>query len=449
MKKIFFLILISLFTHTKFLTGQWTLKTNGLPAQWQLGIAIDASDKNTAALAIKIKSLIIPAQEYLFVTLDCGNNWYPRLIPENSVSHVSILSNEKIYYSSMTGKIYGTSDGGGNWWCGFDNQSLTTYMNYVKMFDALYGVAMGNGAHSSSPPVFLKTASGGVGWYSVNNHNIGSASGDDWRRISFVNKDIGYFFSSVNTIPTLYKTTDGGYTWMPLSPSNYIYVVKFYNENYGLAYSVQSNSPKGIIYKTTNGGNNWKEIEIATTGWGNDIEFVPGRPEIVWFTEGDKLFLSTDSAESWNKQQISFEGSKARDIAFGDEKHGWILCDNGKLFYTDNCGGLITDISDVNKNFPNSYLLNQNYPNPFNPTTIISYQIPSISFVTLKIYDVLGSEIATLVNEYKNSGNYTVEFDALQHSLSSGIYYYQISINTTFGEVNNIFSKSKKMVLIK
>lgn len=130
MKKIFFLILILFFITTRFLTGQWALQSNGLPAQWQFGIAIDACNTITAALAVRTKSFSLPAQEHLFVTLDGGNNWYPRLIPENSVSHVSILSNEKIYYSSMTGKIYGTSDGGGNWWCGFDNPSLSTYMNY-------------------------------------------------------------------------------------------------------------------------------------------------------------------------------------------------------------------------------------------------------------------------------------------------------------------------------
>ncbi len=426
---------------------QWQLKKSNLPDYWNFGITIDACNTSTAALAVRTKSFSMPAQEHLFVTLDGGNNWYPRLIPENSVSHVSILSNEKIYYSSMTGKIYGTSDGGGNWWCGFDNPSLSTYMNYIKMFDELYGVAMGNGINSSSPPVFLKTASSAAGWYSVNNQNIGSASGDDWRRLSFVNKDIGYFFSSVNVIPKLYKTTDGGYTWIPLNPSNYIYVVKFYNESYGLAYSVQSNPPKGIIYKTTDGGNNWKEIEIATTGWGNDIEFVPGHPEIVWFTEGEKLFLSTDSGESWNQQQISFEGSKARDITFGDDKHGWILCDNGKLFYTDNCGGIITNL--VDENIPDSFILNQNYPNPFNPTTIISYQIPIASFVTLKVYDVLGGEIATLLSEYKNPGNYTVEFNSFQHSMSSGIYCYRININSNILGVDKIYSQSKKMVLIK
>lgn len=315
------------------------------------------------------------------------------------------------------------------------------------MFDELYGVAMGNGINSSSPPVFLKTASSAAGWYSVNNQNIGSASGDDWRRLSFVNKDIGYFFSSVNVIPKLYKTTDGGYTWIPLNPSNYIYVVKFYNESYGLAYSVQSNPPKGIIYKTTDGGNNWKEIEIATTGWGNDIEFVPGHPEIVWFTEGEKLFLSTDSGESWNQQQISFEGSKARDITFGDDKHGWILCDNGKLFYTDNCGGIITNL--VDENIPDSFILNQNYPNPFNPTTIISYQIHVAGFVTLKVYDVIGGEITTIVSEYKNPGFYSVKYNAWQHSLSSGIYYYRININSNISGMNKIFSESKKMVLIK
>lgn len=93
-------------------------------------------------------------------------------------------------------------------------------------------------------------------------------------------------------------------------------------------------------------------------------------------------------------------GSKARDISFGDEKHGWILCDNGKLFYTDNCGGIITNL--VDDNIPDIFFLSQNYPNPFNPVTIINYQIPVAGFVTLKVYDVLGGEITTIVSEYKN-----------------------------------------------
>jgi hypothetical protein len=85
------------------------------------------------------------------------------------------------------------------------------------------------------------------------------------------------------------------------------------------------------------------------------------------------------------------------------------------------------------------YDLSQNYPNPFNPSTIINYQIPQDGFVTLKIYDILGKEVKTLVNEQKTIGRYEVKFDA--SDLASGIYIYQLKVNE--------FVLSKKMLLVK
>ena len=87
----------------------------------------------------------------------------------------------------------------------------------------------------------------------------------------------------------------------------------------------------------------------------------------------------------------------------------------------------------------NDYKLLQNYPNPFNPVTIISYEVPVKSFVSLKVYDILGREIQTLVNEVKETGRYEIQFDA--SSLSSGVYFYKIKSDS--------YSEIKKMVLIK
>ena len=87
----------------------------------------------------------------------------------------------------------------------------------------------------------------------------------------------------------------------------------------------------------------------------------------------------------------------------------------------------------------NSFYLSQNYPNPFNPTTRIKYQVASIEKVSLKIYDILGREIANLVNELKAPGTYDVEFDASK--LSSGIYFYKLTSGN--------FVETKKMMLIK
>jgi len=80
-----------------------------------------------------------------------------------------------------------------------------------------------------------------------------------------------------------------------------------------------------------------------------------------------------------------------------------------------------------------------NYPNPFNPTTIIKYQISGISFVTIKVYDILGNEVATLVNEKNPSGKYIVEFSGA--GLSSGIYFYQLHAGN--------YTITKKMILLR
>ena len=92
-----------------------------------------------------------------------------------------------------------------------------------------------------------------------------------------------------------------------------------------------------------------------------------------------------------------------------------------------------------NNNLPNSFDLFQNYPNPFNPSTKIKYLIIKDSFVSLKVFDVLGKEISTLVNEKLSAGEYEVEFDGSR--LSSGIYFYKIE--------SGDYTEIKKMVLLK
>ena len=88
---------------------------------------------------------------------------------------------------------------------------------------------------------------------------------------------------------------------------------------------------------------------------------------------------------------------------------------------------------------PTAYSLEQNYPNPFNPSTNISYSIPNSSFVTLKVYDILGNEVAALVNQTQAAGKHTVSFDA--GNLSNGVYLYSIKADN--------FTNIKKMILMK
>ncbi|MGC8858848.1 MAG: T9SS type A sorting domain-containing protein [Ignavibacteria bacterium] len=100
---------------------------------------------------------------------------------------------------------------------------------------------------------------------------------------------------------------------------------------------------------------------------------------------------------------------------------------------------MTTGISQTSTELPDGYKLYQNYPNPFNPTTKIQFSLQKAGFVTLKVYDLLGREVNTLVNEYKNIGTYIVDFDALD--LPSGVYFYRME--------SNGFSDVKKMLLLK
>lgn len=98
-----------------------------------------------------------------------------------------------------------------------------------------------------------------------------------------------------------------------------------------------------------------------------------------------------------------------------------------------------SNIQNTTNSIPSEFGLMQNYPNPFNPTTTIQYNLPSAGVVKIKIYNIQGREITTLLNEFKNAGSYSINFDGT--NFSSGVYYYRIE--------SNEFSQTKRMLLIK
>ena len=123
----------------------------------------------------------------------------------------------------------------------------------------------------------------------------------------------------------------------------------------------------------------------------------------------------------------------------------WYGGTDGILFQTGYAtSDLIVSVEEIADVVPTKFILHQNYPNPFNPTTNIKYQIPELRFITLKIYDILGNEVATLVNEEKPVGEYEVDFNvgtSRELSLPSGVYFYQLKTNN--------FIQTKKMLLLK
>ncbi|MDF1612640.1 alpha-amylase family glycosyl hydrolase [Stygiobacter electus] len=115
-----------------------------------------------------------------------------------------------------------------------------------------------------------------------------------------------------------------------------------------------------------------------------------------------------------------------------------------KIFTTQKLptpeSGITTKI-EMENSLPNEFVLEQNYPNPFNPSTILKYSLPESGYVTLKVYDILGREVANLVNEYQKPGTYSTEFRAQSSELSSGVYFYRLNYN---GQ-----TLTRKMILAK
>ncbi len=135
---------------------------------------------------------------------------------------------------------------------------------------------------------------------------------------------------------------------------------------------------------------------------------------ISWYTkEGYELTVSVDSGSS-----------------------GTVMVHSLVLHYP---GKTPATVIETSVGQPQNYMLAQNYPNPFNPTTVISYQLSAVSNVSLKVYDILGREVATLVNEKQNAGSYSVTFDGSR--LASGVYFYKLAAGN--------FVSVKKLVVLK
>ena len=308
-------------------------------------------------------------------------------------------------------------------------------------------------------------------------------------QIQFVDQNTGWalLFNFITSTATSLKTTDGGNTWVPFNGAGIFY---FVDPNNGWAYSSSgpASEPPVKIYKTTDGGTNWVEqFSDATTGTFNAVMFTDLSHGWVVGDSG-KVLRTTDGGNSWNYLTNTgvnvFENCKT--VFFLDANTGWIPSKQSDMFstpflqHTTNGGitwetqitpfgdqqgsnaifsiyfvnpqtGWITGDrgriaryygpSDVNDeiNSIDHFSLDQNYPNPFNPSTVIRYQLPVNSNVTLKVYDVLGNEIATLVNEFKPAGSYNVNFDA--STQSSGVYFYRLTTSN--------FSEMRKMLLLK
>jgi photosystem II stability/assembly factor-like uncharacterized protein len=237
----------------------------------------------------------------------------------------------------------------------------------------------------------------------------------------------------------VWKSTDGGQSWFLVKPNSSSEIPSMCSSVFKKNQIYATTWGSSEVFRTQNYGDNWSIVSNNTgSGWGSDV--CREDPTLVLTASyGAQAYLSTNNGAGFSTVSSGLSGSGA----------GIIVTDRGTLIDQRTSGlykmKIIYDIiTDVNENIissaiPGSFNLYQNYPNPFNPSTKISFDIKNASDVKLIVYDIVGKEVKTLVNGFKQPGQYEVEFNA--QDLSSGIYYYRISA----GE----FISTKKMLLVK
>src|SRR5690606_29109334 len=307
----------------------------------------------------------------------------------------------------------------------------------VFFSDEITGFTVGTGG------TILKTSDGGNNWISQM-----SGTSENLTSVFFTDNYNGYI---VGYSGTILKTGDGGNTWIPQlsSTNNNLRAIYFTNQNTGFIVG-----DYGTILKTINGGGIIPvELSLFTATFKNKSVY------LNWVTSSELNSRGFEIERSTNKKDFRLVGFKEGN-GTTTEEHSYSFVDDlfgvnsYKLYYRlkqiDFNGSFeYSDIVEVEMT-PTEFSLSQNYPNPFNPTTSIEYRIGSTEYVTLKVYDVLGREAATLVNEVKQPGVYEVEFNpessignlpAGRQGLASGVYYCQLK--------GGNFVETKKMILIK
>ena len=207
----------------------------------------------------------------------------------------------------------------------------------------------------------------------------------------------------------------------------------FVNENTGW---VAGSSSYGGLYKTTNKGVEWVLQDSLSTYTYSTLFFIDENTGWAGDYLSKYLYHTTNGGANWEKI-VKCNGLPTGAIQFVNHSTGWFVGGLGMIMKTTNGGTVFANNNSLV--VPDGYELFQNYPNPFNPSTTIEYSISKESPVSIIVYDITGREVATLVNEVKRAGYYTVQFNASR--LSSGIYFYRI----TAGD----FISTRKMILLK
>ncbi len=367
---------------------------------------------------------------YIMKTSDGGHNWVLNEGPNyfDPARTITAIDSLHLWILCLGGTLHRTTDGGATWDSLYpfppDPDALFKPLHFFNTKD---GVA-------ASAYAYL-TSDGGNTW----------TRGDTTARfmgptdVSFPSRSQGWIVGAASRfaldVGHIAHSTDGGYSWtFQKRYPPVLYAVCFVDTLKGFAVGTDGvTGASGQLQRTTDGGVNWNGSLVLYTGPLYDVAFADSSRG--WIASALGNILSTvDGGSTWNLETTGVH-VPLRKIN--------VLCKEGVIIVCGDGGtilkkGIVDKVAET-RELPREFFLSQNYPNPFNPSTKISYSVSKQGLVTVRIFDVIGRELATLVDERKQAGTYTVEWNA--SGFSSGMYFYRI--------IAGEFVETKRMLLIR
>jgi photosystem II stability/assembly factor-like uncharacterized protein len=348
--------------------------------------------------------------------------------------------------SGGNAKVWKTTNGGVTWSVIFTTGGSTGFMN-----DIVFSRTSPNAGYMESDPTsglggpfwVQKTTDGGSTWTLLSAPGApGEATAQNCMAV--IDDQLVAFGLGSSPPARIRYTTNGGITWNLASISGiqggFVSGLAVRSDKQVWICGTGDNAGGSLpnIGRSTDGGVTWS---VVNTGGG-----ITGYCTMKWVYSTNVCFLmgsngigrSTDAGLTWTSETIPNVSLLMNfDVYFSSSTvYGYAIASDGTCIKTTES---LTGFDPGNISVPSKYELDQNYPNPFNPATTIKYSLPKASQVTLKIYDVLGNEVKTMVDKYQSAGNYVESFDGSE--LASGVYFYSLRAGD--------YSETKRMSLVK
>ncbi len=400
MKTFTFLFIAFIFSLVIKANAQWVQMSNGMGNIVVMSLA--ASGNNIFAGTLY----------GVYLSTDNGTNWTQTSLEQwpyaFAINGVNIFAGTANFLG-----VYLSTNNGTNW-----VQTSLNNRNIYSLAIKENNVFAGTYDYSNPYGVYMST-NNGADWVqtSLNNRNVSSLA---------VNENS--IFAGTSSNYGVYLSTNNGTNWTQTSLNNRNVNSLAVKEN-----NIFAGTTTFGVYLSTDNGTNWTQTSLNNQ---SVMSLAVNGNNVYAGTSANGVYVSNDNGTNWTQRNEGMGNLYIRSLC---------ILNNYLFAGTQTAGvyrrplGELTGSQTISNEVPEHFSLSQNYPNPFNPSTKIRFELPKSDFFTMKIFDALGREVTTLVNEQLKPGTYETEFNGTVHP--SGVYFYTMTVGN--------FVETKKMIMLK